>query len=293
MLEALTQITVPSGLKWEIIAVDNGSEDRTVAILTSFEKKLPLTIISQPKPGKNAALNKGLEIARAEFLVFTDDDIIPDADWLVEYFLIKDSKPEYDLFGGHILPHWITQPRSEVIKSIPTGIAYALTPTDLTTAPIKAGKIWGPNMAVRKTVFSNGFRFNEDIGPNGKNYVMGSETDFLQRAEKNGHKAFFVATAKVQHIIRPWQITDEWLRGRAYKAGRAIVHDMVRRNDELTKVKTINGYPRWAAKTLPVLLFKRLISAITGNNRKRLSTMWEYYMTQGYCAEYKQYQSLQ
>jgi glycosyltransferase involved in cell wall biosynthesis len=288
MLNAFTLLHIPDELKWQIIAVDNNSDDNTLAILESFADQLPLTILKQPKPGKNPALNLGVKYASGELIIFTDDDIIPDKNWLDDYINTANNFLDYDLFGGKILPYWMEKPATDILQSIPCGIAYALTDETKQSGPIKAGQIWGPNMAVRKTVFDNGFTFNEDIGPNGKNYVMGSETEFLQRAEQAGHKAYFFDTCAVQHIIRPWQLTDEWIENRAYKAGRAIIHDMARRNS-FTKVSTSFGFPNWMLKNVIVLFAKKTCLRPFNSEQSRYRLMWDYHVSRGFCAEYKRY----
>jgi glycosyltransferase involved in cell wall biosynthesis len=288
MLNAFTLLQIPNGLKWEIIAVDNNSDDNTLAILESYTNQLPLTILKQPKPGKNPALNLGVQSATGDLLIFTDDDIIPAQNWLNDYINTASDYQEYDLFGGKILPYWMEQPDPIVLQSIPCGIAYALTDETIQSGPIKAGQIWGPNMAVRRHVFDNGFSFNEEIGPNGKNYVMGSETEFLQRAEQAGHQAYFFDSCAVQHIIRPWQLTKEWIENRAYKAGRAIIHDFARRN-QLSKVGELYGYPRWMLKNVIVLFFKKLFLRPLNSKQQQYQLMWEYHLSRGFCAEYKSY----
>lgn len=62
--------------KWEIIMVDDGSSDRTLAISKRLQKENPnLIIVSHDKNrGYGAALRSGFEKARYEFIVFNDGD---------------------------------------------------------------------------------------------------------------------------------------------------------------------------------------------------------------------------
>lgn len=207
---------------WQIIIVDNASNDSTSAILESFKKKLPLLLLKHNVPGKNKALNSAICHIKSDFVIITDDDAIPEKDFLLNWIKIKNEQKDYDLFGGIITPlfsknnlppcwmlenkfHW------EEIHAV----------RDLTSRPIEAKDIFGPNMAVRKSIFDKGILFNEDIGPNGsnKNYPMGSETEFCKRVELDGHKAFFNAESKVIHIIRDHQVEPKFWFSRAYKHG--------------------------------------------------------------------------
>src|SRR5215471_5623735 len=82
-LAALGQLIAPVG-GWKLIVVDNGSTDATREIVESFADRLPLTYLLEPRPGKNAALNAGLDHVEGDLVVFTDDDVLARPDWLVE-----------------------------------------------------------------------------------------------------------------------------------------------------------------------------------------------------------------
>ena len=59
----------------EIICVDDGSTDDSLAILKEYEAKdQRVKVIQQANAGAGAARNKGLEIATGEYLSFLDSD---------------------------------------------------------------------------------------------------------------------------------------------------------------------------------------------------------------------------
>lgn len=211
-------------LDWEVVLVDNAGNKETARIAEHFTTSLPLTFLVETAPGKNNALNTALRHASGELLIFTDDDIIPDSQWIKSLIEAADRWPDCDLFGGRILP---LMPDGMSLPPLDDpdflSIAYVIADWDLpegTHSP--ATKIWGPNMMVRRSVFEKGLRFDPAIGPNGNNYIMGSESDFLKRARAAGHIEVYVPTALVYHQIRPEQLTHSWLYGRAYRLGRTI-----------------------------------------------------------------------
>src|SRR5690606_12581375 len=59
MLDGLMGCRAPRG-GWRLVAVDNASTDGTGEILRSYADRLPLTILYEPQPGKNRALNRAL-----------------------------------------------------------------------------------------------------------------------------------------------------------------------------------------------------------------------------------------
>lgn len=58
----------------EVIAVDDGSTDRSAEILKEYEKKGLVTVICQENGGQSSARNAGLEAAHGRYLMFADAD---------------------------------------------------------------------------------------------------------------------------------------------------------------------------------------------------------------------------
>ena len=73
LLESLTKQSLSE--KWEIVAVDNGSSDGSVAILERYKDRLPLTVIhASERHNPSFARNAGARVARGRFLLFVDAD---------------------------------------------------------------------------------------------------------------------------------------------------------------------------------------------------------------------------
>ena len=63
----------------EIVLVDGGSTDRTVAIAQSYRDRLPLTVLQAPAPGRSIQMNLGAAAAQGDLLCFLDaDTLVPD-----------------------------------------------------------------------------------------------------------------------------------------------------------------------------------------------------------------------
>ncbi len=68
------------GEDYEVILVDDGSNDETSAIGTEMGVK----VISQQNAGPAAARNAGANAASGDFLLFTDSDCVPQSDWCLQ-----------------------------------------------------------------------------------------------------------------------------------------------------------------------------------------------------------------
>lgn len=213
----------PPPQNWKLVVVDNASTDLTSRIIDSFKGRLLLEHLYEPVPGKNRALNVGLSAVEGSNLILTDDDAIPSPNFLKAWTKAFESKPEIELFGGSIKPLFETAPPKWLIEN---RFYYDMlfSARNLPEGPIEAAAIYGPNMAVRTSVFKRGFRFNENIGPNGSDpdYPMGSETEFCRRLEQNGIAAWNATQPLVYHIIRAHQVNEAYWAKRAYRHGRGV-----------------------------------------------------------------------
>jgi O-antigen biosynthesis protein len=67
----------------EIIVVDNRPAEQTRALVANWsERDLGVRYIAEPRRGLAVARNRGVAQTRAEFVAFTDDDVIVDPGWL-------------------------------------------------------------------------------------------------------------------------------------------------------------------------------------------------------------------
>jgi L-malate glycosyltransferase len=240
VLDAYCKLDSPNG-GWKLIIVDNGSTDNTKDIIASFGSRLPITYIFEPRLGKSAALNTGLLSVTGDLVVMTDDDALPRSDWLVQMRLAADSQRSFSIFGGAIVPHWEIPPEDWILKW--EGSILAITDPAWEEGPIAAPRLYGPNMAVRSEVIEAGYRFDTSLGPVGRHYRMGEDTDFVQTLAKAGFRAWHCKRAVVAHMIRKNQMKREWVLRRAVPTGR-VEYRRERRDDPCAPTLLL-GIPRY------------------------------------------------
>jgi glycosyltransferase involved in cell wall biosynthesis len=219
MLKALIDVQIPEG-GWKLVIADNGSTDATASVLERYSTVLPLVSVYEPVAGKNRALNRAISKIEGDLTVVTDDDIIPDRDWLIQLCRAAESQPEATVFGGTVIPLWPAErPAFLSEKAVNFSILYALN--EQPEGWCQGDVIFGPNMAVRSVVFHEGITFSENVGPDNSRraYVMGGETDFVLRVMAAGRRAWFAPASRVQHVVRPDQMTEAWILRRYYLRG--------------------------------------------------------------------------
>jgi len=248
VLDAFAALRAPPG-GWRLVVVDNGSGDGTPDVLDGYAGRLPLVAAREPVPGKNRALNRGLGHLEGDLAVLTDDDVLPDPDWLVRLRAAAAAHPEASMLAGAIRPEWPGPlPAWLDADRLDFGVLYSAQA--LPAGPCGADRVWGPNMAVRAELFRAGVRFVEDVGPDASRrfYAMGSETELTRRLAADGHAARFVPEAVVRHIVRPEQVTVGWVLDRAYRYGLGYSGAPARR---LRLRRAVYGLAAPAAALLP------------------------------------------
>jgi glycosyltransferase involved in cell wall biosynthesis len=80
-LSALSDLDFPRE-RFEVIVVDDGSPEPLDQVVAPFRERIELRLLRCERAGPAAARNRGAQAARGVLLAFTDDDCLPERDWL-------------------------------------------------------------------------------------------------------------------------------------------------------------------------------------------------------------------
>ena len=254
VLAAYTQLRSPAG-GWKLVVIDNGSSDDSWRIAASFADRLPLVCLSEPRRGKNRALNSALGELEGDLAVFSDDDNVPDPDWLEQLRSAADRHRDFGIFGGAIAPLFSAPPDDWIVQWVPLIAVFGITDSAWEEGPCEPTQVFGGNMAVRAAYLRAGHRFDERIGPDGTStYAMGGETEFTLRLEIAEQVAcWHCKAARVRTIISPTMTKRSWIIKRAFRLGRCIYRE--------SRQKAAAGRPHVARG--PVQLAAGLAGAIS------------------------------
>jgi len=90
--------------QFEIIIVDDGSNDNTINLIKRLQKKISnLKYYYQENKGYGRARNLGLSKAKGKIVAFTDDDCVVKKDWIKKISKSFDRFPKATVIGGSIL----------------------------------------------------------------------------------------------------------------------------------------------------------------------------------------------
>ncbi|MGH7586177.1 MAG: glycosyltransferase family 2 protein [Gemmatimonadales bacterium] len=276
LLEVLHRQRVPPDLAWEVLVVQSACTDETARTTDAWRARLPLALLVEAAPGKCRALNRALDRARGELLVFTDDDVIPADDWLVTLVDAAARWPAHDIFAGAVVPRYPAGTPALFTCSPYAGVAFAHFVPEPTEGP-SSRTPFGPNMAIRRSRIA-GHRFRADLGPNGENYPIGGETEFLRRLVAAGAQIVHVPTAAVEHVVRPDQLCQRYLLTRARNFGRGLA----RLSPAAPSAPRLFGAPRYLWRELAGAHLRWFWSSLSpADPATRLRARWQLEIVRG------------
>lgn len=231
---------------WEILVVNNNCTDDTDTVIQRHCAHLPVRRLWEPRAGKSYAANLAVREAKADLILWTDDDVLVNRGWLRAYVEAARAHPHVSFFGGPIVPWFETKPPAWISRHLPliSDCFVAQAAFDEPFAPIAAPRLpYGANMGTRRRCFDDsGFEVN--LGPVGRaRKYQGEEVVLLQKILDRGLVGLWVRDAGVQHFISQARLTEGYVWRFHSCNGRTRV-----RLGEVAVGKKILGVPRWVLR---------------------------------------------
>jgi hypothetical protein len=177
-------------------------------------------------------------------ILWTDDDVVVDPEWLAEYVEAVRQWPEASFFGGSVEPWFEVEPPRLIRDNIAMLEGpYAIRQPGLDNRPLTHSHMpFGANMAFCRSVFE-GRSFDSRLGACGNEVVQGEETMLMEGLLNEGLQGVWVGTAQVRHFIPSHRLTLNYLREWYRWGGKAII-----RQGGTVGCTVLFGAPRWAWK---------------------------------------------
>jgi glycosyltransferase involved in cell wall biosynthesis len=248
-LESVAVSTLPNSIAWEVLIVDNNSNDQTRAVAEGFCRLYPTRFryLFEPQSGKSHALGTGIRNSLGNILAFMDDDVTVEPTWLMNLTASLHNR-HWVGAGGRILPDRTFSPP----KWFPIQERYALAPLALFDLGTQAGPLteppFGTNMAFQKTLFEKYGGFRIDLGPRPGSEIRSEDTEFGHRVLAAGERLRYEPSAVVYHPISECRVRKTYYLTWTFDKARADIRQFGIPSD--TKV-FIAG--------VPLSLFRRLV----------------------------------
>jgi glycosyltransferase involved in cell wall biosynthesis len=186
-LRSLTEQT--TGPSFEVIVVDDGSNESAPEAIRQWSRICPLTVVRQPHAGISAARNYGIQLSRGAALLFVDADCRLEKDSLAALDTVVNNSPQHDFFQLRLVGD-----RSQLVGRV----------EELRLATLQ-NHVLQPNGCIRY-LNTAGFairrsRVDFDQGVFDPIAIRAEDTYLLANLMQSGELPLFVASAVVQHSI--------------------------------------------------------------------------------------------
>jgi hypothetical protein len=225
------------GVDYEIVVVDNDSEDDTRKVADSFADRLSLRVLSETRHGKCHALNRALESARlGDIVAFLDDDMSPERGWCQGVLTTCEAWPDKDYFGGRSPLEWPPGPipgwaRGTKIR----GWAFSTEDWGKVDREIALGDWPCPNnFWIRSRVLATGRRFAS---------VWATEPEFIFRLAGDGSRGVRSGRVVARHRIQRRLLEEGPIRERAVLVGRSLAGVLLRPHQVTKQARLFRRHP--------------------------------------------------
>jgi len=221
-LHELRAQQVTSIREWEVIVVDNNSKDHTRQVVENVQREWPLLRYEfEGAQGLSHARNHGIACARGDVLLFTDDDVLPEPEW-IETTLQGMQRHHANACGGYIAPIWESPPPAWLTERFYGFLAILIDRTDDYQITEYGQKPFGANMAFNKSIFDQVGLFDTSRGRKGKVLSSGEDGEMFERILAAGLKAVFLGQSRVHHKVESFRLTKRYFRHWRFQTSRNI-----------------------------------------------------------------------
>lgn len=146
---------------FEVIVVIDGSTDNTQEVIEKATFTFPLHLCVQPNKGRAGARNAGVKAARADTLVFFDDDLIIEVDALTQYHALANEHHPIVVGGLYAVPPAGPDEFSDYAKYLDTKWVSGITQTSQSV--LKDPYLTAANCMISLDVFKQLGGFDERL----------------------------------------------------------------------------------------------------------------------------------
>jgi len=215
-LQALREVRIPAGATCELLVVDNGSTDDTPQLIDSFAMPhLRIRNVLERRRGLSHARNTAIRESSGRVLVFLDDDVRPQPNWLerISEPLLTgtaDAVAGAVKIASSLERPWMTPKHRAWLAS--TERLDSVNPQDVV----------GANMAFSKTVINKVPAFDPELGPGALGFY--DDTLFAWQLKEAGYRIVSRFDAVVEHFFDDSRLSRSAFLAAAKTRGRCLAY---------------------------------------------------------------------
>jgi glycosyltransferase involved in cell wall biosynthesis len=271
---------------FEIVVADNRSTDGTrqvVETAAAASGAPPIRYLYVADPGKSYAVNAALRIAAGDLLLFTDDDVVPEPQW-IERMVGALEETGADFAAGRILPRWEAPPPPWMSPPLYGVLAIPDNGVERLAIGLNTNQIMpiGANMGLRRSVVERVGGLRGDLGKLDGTLRTGEDHEFFLRMIHAGCRGVYEPTAVVHHFVPRVRLERGYFRRWLYQNGQ----DVSKLETAYTPtVARLAGVPRYLWRQAALDALATIRASLAFDDRRRFASLLRVIWFAGYLRE--------
>ncbi|NJN90159.1 MAG: glycosyltransferase family 2 protein [Leptolyngbyaceae cyanobacterium SL_5_14] len=231
ILEALRSQIGTESIDWEIVIVDNNSNDGTADLVQKYQSEwdrpFPIRYFFEPRQGASIARKLAIKESRGKFIGFLDDDNIPASDWVAEAYSFGEAHPEAGAFSGQIHGKFEVEPPPN-FRQIASYLAIIERGDKVFSYNTRKGRVLPPGagLIICKQVWLDCVPDNLLLlGPVGKSLgLKGEDMESLAHVQNASWEILYNPKLHIYHEVPAWRLERDYLLSLVRSIGLAQHH---------------------------------------------------------------------
>jgi glycosyltransferase involved in cell wall biosynthesis len=265
-LGRLAELTVDETFAVEVIVVDNNSNDDTPSVVASLAARFGgrLRYVFEGRQGQSQARNTGMREARGALVVFTDDDVLPEPDWLAALHAAAQGFSA-DCVFGRVVPLWLSPPPAWMGRYFLDRLAMLDRGDEPRLVTASREQFVGANFALTRRAIAAVGEFNTALGNRGDRLRGEEDTEFFDRLLAARVRVAYTPAAVVHHKVGKDRTSLAYFRRWHFDHGAATAQRVI-----CAKGRGIFGLPFWVLRDALRHLGGWSVSLASGGTERRL-----------------------
>jgi len=222
------QLETIAPLRWEVLVIDNNSQDATPMIVEAYQTgerstgwgTVALRYVLESRQGLAYARQRAIEAANAPIVGFLDDDNLPEPDWPLAVAKFMEQHPQVGAIGSRVFPRYETEPPPDFER-----VAPFLAITDRGDRPRpyppQQGLLPpGAGLAVRRSAWLATVPPQlQLLGRVGGQMLAGEDLEALSYLQRSGWEIWYNPAMRIAHKIPAARLTRSYLDALMYGIG--------------------------------------------------------------------------
>lgn len=211
ILEKLRSQVGSDHFRWEIVIVDNNSNDNTAQVIQSYQQAWnhvsSIRYVSETRQGASYARQQAIQSAQGALIGFLDDDNLPALNWVSTAYTFGQKYPKAGAYGSQIHPIYEVDPPEgfeRIAQFIPIIERQKLLCFNHSPVHNRKGVLPpGAGLVIRKQVWLDHVPSELLLkGPVGTALsAKGEDTEALSYIKKSGWEIWFNPDMHIEHQI--------------------------------------------------------------------------------------------